>query len=145
MKRKYYSWEECINLREVKVAILFYFRLLDLASFCVCEIIWLCSWQSLRKMSHPNIVKLKEVIRENDILYFVFEYMVGGVFMLALLFLVFIMPYLILFFSILGIQPISTYERQGETFLRIWNKKLVLPSISRSCIHASAWILSSWP
>ncbi|KAK9144158.1 hypothetical protein Sjap_004061 [Stephania japonica] len=48
MKRKYYSWEECINLREVK---------------------------SLRKMSHPNIVKLKEVIRENDILYFVFEYM----------------------------------------------------------------------
>ncbi|XP_052170174.1 cyclin-dependent kinase F-4-like isoform X2 [Diospyros lotus] len=48
MKRKYYSWEECINLREVK---------------------------SLRKMNHPNIVKLMEVIRENDILYFVFEYM----------------------------------------------------------------------
>ncbi|KAI7987340.1 Cyclin-dependent kinase F-4 [Camellia lanceoleosa] len=48
MKRKYYSWEECINLREVK---------------------------SLRKMNHPNIVRLKEVIRENDILYFVFEYM----------------------------------------------------------------------
>ncbi|KAL8112778.1 cyclin-dependent kinase F-4 [Apium graveolens] len=48
MKKKYYSWEECINLREVK---------------------------SLRKMSHSNIVKLKEVIRENDILYFVFEYM----------------------------------------------------------------------
>nr|XP_043627867.1 cyclin-dependent kinase F-4-like isoform X2 [Erigeron canadensis] len=48
MKRKYYSWEECINLREVK---------------------------SLRKMNHPNIVKLKEVIRENDVLYFIFEYM----------------------------------------------------------------------
>uniref|UniRef100_A0A2P2MHL2 Cyclin-dependent kinase F-4 n=1 Tax=Rhizophora mucronata TaxID=61149 RepID=A0A2P2MHL2_RHIMU len=48
MKKKYYSWEECINLREVK---------------------------SLRKMNHPNVVKLKEVIRENDILYFVFEYM----------------------------------------------------------------------
>ncbi|XP_057528594.1 cyclin-dependent kinase F-4-like isoform X1 [Amaranthus tricolor] len=31
--------------------------------------------QSLRKMSHPNIVKLKEVIREHDILHFVFEYM----------------------------------------------------------------------
>lgn len=27
-------------------------------------------------MNHPNIVKLKEVIRENDVLYFVFEYMV---------------------------------------------------------------------
>lgn len=33
-------------------------------------------WQSLRKMNHPNIVKLKEVIRESDVLYFVFEYMV---------------------------------------------------------------------
>ncbi|QHN86219.1 Cyclin-dependent kinase [Arachis hypogaea] len=31
--------------------------------------------ESLRKMNHPNIVKLKEVIRESDILYFVFEYM----------------------------------------------------------------------
>ncbi|KAK9928216.1 hypothetical protein M0R45_025362 [Rubus argutus] len=48
MKKRYYSWEECISLREVK---------------------------SLRRMNHPNIVKLKEVIRENDILYFVFEYM----------------------------------------------------------------------
>ncbi|XP_039123605.1 cyclin-dependent kinase F-4-like [Dioscorea cayenensis subsp. rotundata] len=48
MKKKYYSWEECINLREVK---------------------------SLRRMNHPNIVKLKEVIRENNILYFIFEYM----------------------------------------------------------------------
>ncbi|CAI9775625.1 unnamed protein product [Fraxinus pennsylvanica] len=48
IKKKYYSWEECINLREVK---------------------------SLRKMNHPNIVKLKEVVRENDVLYFVFEYM----------------------------------------------------------------------
>lgn len=48
MKKKYYTWEECVNLREVK---------------------------SLRKMNHPNIVKLKEVIRENNILYFVFEYM----------------------------------------------------------------------
>lgn len=48
MKRKYYTWEECMSLREVK---------------------------SLRRMNHPNIVKLKEAIRENDILYFVFEYM----------------------------------------------------------------------
>ncbi|KAK8639933.1 hypothetical protein V6N13_138299 [Hibiscus sabdariffa] len=48
MKKKYYSWEECVNLREVK---------------------------SLQRMNHLNIVKLKEVIRENDILFFVFEYM----------------------------------------------------------------------
>ncbi|NXX13688.1 MAK kinase, partial [Podargus strigoides] len=48
MKRKFYSWNECMNLREVK---------------------------SLKKLSHPNVIKLKEVIRENDHLYFVFEYM----------------------------------------------------------------------
>lgn len=48
MKRKYYSWDECMNLREVK---------------------------SLRKLNHANIVKLKEVIRQDNNLYFVFEYM----------------------------------------------------------------------
>lgn len=31
--------------------------------------------QSLKKLHHTNVVKLKEVIRENDVLYFVFEYM----------------------------------------------------------------------
>jgi protein kinase len=48
MKRKFYSWDECMNLREVK---------------------------SLRKLNHVNVVKLKEVIRENDELFFVFEFM----------------------------------------------------------------------
>ncbi|XP_021720121.1 serine/threonine-protein kinase MHK-like isoform X1 [Chenopodium quinoa] len=48
MKRKFYFWEECVNLREVK---------------------------SLRRMSHPNIIKLKEVVRENNELFFIFEYM----------------------------------------------------------------------
>ena len=51
MKRKYYTWEEAMNLREVK---------------------------SLKKLSHANVIKLKEVIRENDTLYFVFEYMKEG-------------------------------------------------------------------
>lgn len=40
--------KECKNLREVK---------------------------SLRKLCHPNIIKLKEVIRENNELFFVFEFM----------------------------------------------------------------------
>jgi len=48
MKKKFYNWDECMQLREVK---------------------------SLKKLNHPNIIKLKEVIRENDELYFVFEYM----------------------------------------------------------------------
>ncbi|XP_042899240.1 serine/threonine-protein kinase ICK [Parasteatoda tepidariorum] len=48
MKKKYYSWDECMSLREVK---------------------------SLKKLSHANLVKLKEVIREDNTLYFVFEYM----------------------------------------------------------------------
>ena len=32
-------------------------------------------FQSLKKLSHANVIKLREVIRENDQLYFVFEYM----------------------------------------------------------------------
>lgn len=48
MKKKVYSWDEAMSLREVK---------------------------SLKKLNHPNIIKLREVIRENDVLYFVFEYM----------------------------------------------------------------------
>lgn len=47
-KQKYRTWDECIKLREVA---------------------------SLRKLIHPNIVKLKEVIRENDELHLVFEHM----------------------------------------------------------------------
>lgn len=50
MKRKFKSWEECLALREVR---------------------------SLRKLNHPSIVKLREVIRERDELFFVFEYMVS--------------------------------------------------------------------
>jgi len=53
MKKKFYTWEECMQLREVK---------------------------SLKKLNHPNIVKLKEVIRENDELFFVFEYMENNVY-----------------------------------------------------------------
>lgn len=53
MKKKFYSWEQCMQLREIK---------------------------SLKKLNHPNIVKLKEVIRENDELFFVFEYMEGNLY-----------------------------------------------------------------
>lgn len=51
MKQKYYSWDECVNLPEVQV---------------------------LRKLqSHPNVIKLREVVRENNELFFVFEFMDG--------------------------------------------------------------------
>eukprot|EP01062_Namystynia_karyoxenos_P080904 TRINITY_DN8795_c0_g1_i1.p1 TRINITY_DN8795_c0_g1~~TRINITY_DN8795_c0_g1_i1.p1 ORF type:complete len:381 (+),score=119.59 TRINITY_DN8795_c0_g1_i1:135-1277(+) len=55
MKRKFYNWQECMELREIK---------------------------SLKKLSHPNIIKLKEVIRENDELFFVFEYAEGNLYQL---------------------------------------------------------------
>lgn len=48
MKRKYTSWDECKNLREVK---------------------------SLNSLKHENIIKIKEMIREENILSLVFEYM----------------------------------------------------------------------
>lgn len=48
MKKKFYSWDECMTLKELK---------------------------SLRKMNHPNVIKLKEVIKVSDDLYFVFEFL----------------------------------------------------------------------
>eukprot|EP00938_MAST-03A_sp_MAST-3A-sp1_P006210 g6210.t1 len=48
MKKKFYTWDECLHLREI---------------------------QSLKKLNHPKIVKLMEVVRENDELFFIFEYM----------------------------------------------------------------------
>ena len=36
--------------------------------------------KSLRKLSHPNIVKLKEVLRQQETLYFVFEFMVTNLY-----------------------------------------------------------------
>lgn len=47
LKKKFYKWDSCVTLREVR---------------------------SLIKLSHPNIVDLKEVIKDKNTLYFVFEY-----------------------------------------------------------------------
>lgn len=48
MKKKFTSWEECMSLREIK---------------------------SLRNLKHPNIVRLEEVLRVNDELNLVFEFL----------------------------------------------------------------------
>lgn len=53
MKRRYSSWEECMNLREVR---------------------------SLRKLRHPFIIKLREVFREDNQLHLVFDYMESNLF-----------------------------------------------------------------
>lgn len=47
MKGSFTSWEECIKLKEV---------------------------ESLQKLLHPSLIRLLEVIREDDTLYMVFEY-----------------------------------------------------------------------
>ncbi len=47
IKKKYNSWDECLNLKEIR---------------------------SLKKMKHPNIIKLKEVFKLETELYLVFEY-----------------------------------------------------------------------
>lgn len=47
-KQKYKSWDDCIELREVK---------------------------SLRKLNHRNIIKLKEVLQVSEEFYMVFEYL----------------------------------------------------------------------
>lgn len=48
MKKKYYNWDDCMKSREIQI---------------------------LKKLSHENIVLLKEVIRSNNNLYLVFEHM----------------------------------------------------------------------
>jgi protein kinase len=48
MKQRFNSWEECLQLREI---------------------------QSLRRLQHPNVIKLKEVVRENTELFMIFELM----------------------------------------------------------------------
>jgi len=55
MKKKFYSWDECMSLRELK---------------------------SLKNLNHTNIIKLKEVIKVNDELNFVFEYLDENVYQL---------------------------------------------------------------
>jgi male germ cell-associated kinase len=52
MKKQYENWEEAMSLREIKV---------------------------LRRLNHPNVVKLKEVIRERNDLFLIFEYVNGTV------------------------------------------------------------------
>lgn len=53
MKRKFESWDECKNLREIK---------------------------SLMKLNHDCIIKLKEVLRVNDELHLVFEFLEENLF-----------------------------------------------------------------
>lgn len=105
-----------------------------------------CSWQSLKKMNHPNIIKLKEVIRENDVLYFVFEYMVWRFLpKICLHFRILISHSSIFWFGLSGVQSIPAYEGQSKTFLWSRSEKLVLPSVSRSCMHSPTRILPSRP
>jgi serine/threonine protein kinase len=59
MKKKVRSWAECTELREVKV---------------------------LDKVKHPNVVKLLEVLKINDELFLIFEYVHTNLYKLYLSF-----------------------------------------------------------
>lgn len=48
MKKKFMKWDEVINQSEIK---------------------------SLIKLSHPNIVKVNEIIKDKNEVYFIFEFM----------------------------------------------------------------------
>jgi len=80
MKRKFYYWEECVNLREVKVRRLCVCCLLSVMSMFVFKdgdvVLRL---QALRKLNHPHIIKLKEIVREHNELFFIFECMVKAI------------------------------------------------------------------
>lgn len=53
MKQRFHSWEECLQLREI---------------------------QALRKLQHFNLIKLREVIRENTELFLIFDYCEKNIF-----------------------------------------------------------------
>ena len=55
MKNKFYKWDDCVNLQEIK---------------------------SLMKFHHPNIVRLYEIIKHNNDLYFIFEFLDQNVYQL---------------------------------------------------------------
>ena len=55
MKKKFFKWEDCISLPEIK---------------------------SLMKFNHPNIVQLHELIKSSNELFFVFEFMDKNVYQL---------------------------------------------------------------
>jgi serine/threonine protein kinase len=55
MKHQFRNWQECVELREIKC---------------------------LKKLSHPNVIKLREVIRENDELFLIFEFCERNLFQL---------------------------------------------------------------
>jgi male germ cell-associated kinase len=55
MKREYKDWGECVGLNEVRI---------------------------LTKLHHPNVVQLLELIKKDNQLYFVFEYLNRNVYQL---------------------------------------------------------------
>ena len=55
VKEEFNNWDRCMKLTEIK---------------------------ALKKLNHPNIIKLKEVIKFNNKLYFVFEYLKQDLFTL---------------------------------------------------------------
>lgn len=132
MKRKYYSWEEAMNLREVKVS--------WGSSTCFIVDVLTCSFssssQSLKKLSHPNIVKLKEVIRENDTLYFVFEYMKENLYQMI--------KDRDTHLPEPELKSILFQVRAVEEYSEYYNDSLAFPSgLDGTGIYASPWIFSS--
>lgn len=91
MKNTFNCWEECKNLREIKV------QDNSLSSFLCClehknclesarpflwsiilsTLLMMIFLQILSKLNHPSVVRLKEVVMENHVLYIIFEYMVS--------------------------------------------------------------------
>ena len=95
MKRKFFSWDECMNLREarggggggrarggprsrLRAGVLgpLHRRRRGRGAHVRARARAPAQVKSLRKLNHPHVVKLKEVIRENDELFFVFEHLV---------------------------------------------------------------------
>lgn len=158
MKKKYYTWEECMNLREVKVnfvlvisfllnndkwnkeLVLIIFMLIFYNNCLLCS---LCEWWSIR-----ILWSWKRLLESMTFCILCLSTWYGcDVIILFSLFLPFkfssSVGIMTSFFSP-GTWSISTHEGPNKTFFWGWNPELVLSSISCSCIHASSRMFSSW-
>ena len=97
--------------------------------------------QSLKKLNHPNIVKLKEVCN------IFIALLAAGVVFLTYNCITTLLGYswerrTLLCVRIHGGKSIRTNETAGPTLSRGTHSKHHVPNISRSGVHAQAWLLS---
>lgn len=148
MKKKFSSWDECMNLREVKV--------ISLSFGCTCRRLKMSLWQSdlFLFFSHcedstTRILWSWKKSSGKMTNYFLFLNIWWSVkFYVSIVFPLWAGIICCDLFSIphfVGVQPVSDNERQAAALFRVLGTEVVLSGSPGFIIHAQEWIFSSWP